>query len=125
MGALKCRERTHGYSEGLGMQGHRNGKLRPAAALEQRETLGMHQRLRCSSSNSHGWASGLMQRHSSEWRASLWAGCACAARTWAASGSTARGGVREHGAGEGLEVRAPHSAPLSKQLCEANMEQYV
>lgn len=38
VGALKCREGAHGCSEGLGMQGHRNGKLRAAAALEQTET---------------------------------------------------------------------------------------
>ena len=65
MGVLKCayiRGRTHGCSDGLGTQGHRNGKLQKAAALEQRETLGMHQGLRCCSTNSDDWAQGLMQR---------------------------------------------------------------
>lgn len=64
MGVLKCgciRGRTHGCSDSLGEQGHGNGKLQRAAALEQREALGMHQGLRCCSANSDGWAQGRAQ----------------------------------------------------------------
>lgn len=48
------RGRTHGCSDGLGTQGHGDGKVQRAAAFEWREALGKHQGLRCCSARDDG-----------------------------------------------------------------------